>query len=347
MHAIQGGLGRGPRGFTFIELLVVLATVALILAILLPAMAMARRQAYTAACASNLRQTGVALAVYFHDNDKIIPGPNTSGYEAYRGQVLNRASQGADRPVMEGDWMSPLLGQRLGLSSDRNTRLLQIFDEEFRCPGNQFTYNGIFVGSTGNTIYDSLPGWPHPSAIRYNSYSSPIGFHAFDDKLTRTKYGRGYKLHGWSMTADELAVRTDPARYNFKVTQVGPPSRKVFAMDGARYVTTTGRVTFNIHDGQVKGDNWITRGPALNPFGLDNGSPYKMVSRSDPDLAPTAAAYTYRHPGRRINALFFDGHAEPLNNAESRDPNLYWPTGSEVVAASRVTGGLRNRDRIR
>ncbi len=333
--------------FSLIELLVVLAIVAVMLTVLLPVLAASRHHAHAAVCLSNLAQSGKALAIYLHDNDKVIPGPNTSGYELSRGDVIRHASDAPDRPVLKGDWMSPILGNLLNLPADRNTRLLSIFDEQFRCPANQFTYNGIFVGNRGDTVYASLPGWPDPATIRYNSYASPIGFHAYDDEDTRSKFGPGHNQHGWSMHADELAVRTDAARYRFRATQIGPPSRKVFALDGARYVMTTGHITFNIHDGQVKGDNWITRGPALNPFGLDNGSPYKMRGPGNSDLDPTAATYTYRHPGHRINALFFDGHAAPMSNAESRDPNLYWPTGSMVFAPQRITGDLRTGDRIR
>jgi len=63
-------------GFTLIELLVVIAILSLLIAILLPALSQARHQARRVACASNLRQVGVAIHLYADDFGDTIPfGP--------------------------------------------------------------------------------------------------------------------------------------------------------------------------------------------------------------------------------------------------------------------------------
>ena len=64
------------RAFTLVELLVVIAIIAVLAALLLPALASARDQGRKAACLSNLRQIGIGLINYATDNDGKIPfGP--------------------------------------------------------------------------------------------------------------------------------------------------------------------------------------------------------------------------------------------------------------------------------
>ncbi len=59
---------RRRNAFTIIELLVVIGIIAVLLAILLPALETAREQANTTSCAANLNQIGVALQVYANEN---------------------------------------------------------------------------------------------------------------------------------------------------------------------------------------------------------------------------------------------------------------------------------------
>ncbi len=76
---MKGGPGRVDtaatprRAFTLIELLIVIAIIAVLAAILLPVLSKAKEQGRGTACLSNLRQIGVALQIYVQENDNRMP----------------------------------------------------------------------------------------------------------------------------------------------------------------------------------------------------------------------------------------------------------------------------------
>src|SRR5262245_29592676 len=91
MASKRGNNFTQGRGFTLIELLVVIAIIAILAALLLPALARAKSHAKRVACLSNLKQWGLALNIYYDDNEGYIPRESFGS-----GTVLNNWAQVRD-----------------------------------------------------------------------------------------------------------------------------------------------------------------------------------------------------------------------------------------------------------
>ncbi len=90
------------KGFTLIELLVVIAIIAILLAILMPAMSRVKEQARRSTCLSNLRQLGLAWVMYADENDDMLINGDTGEYGIHQDQT----------PWVLADWRSGMSEQQ-------------------------------------------------------------------------------------------------------------------------------------------------------------------------------------------------------------------------------------------
>jgi prepilin-type N-terminal cleavage/methylation domain-containing protein len=72
-RSAPGNIRPSTRGFTLIELLVVISLIAVLIAMLLPALHKARAAAQRVTCLSNLKQFGIATSVYLVENQDTLP----------------------------------------------------------------------------------------------------------------------------------------------------------------------------------------------------------------------------------------------------------------------------------
>lgn len=111
------------NGFTLIELLVVIAIIAILAAMLLPVLSKARERARAVVCMSNLKQLGIAFALYVDDYDGYFP-PNLYGSSTWSDWKM--------------DWMqlvAPYIGMDLGKGQYGWEEIP--YNSVFRCPSIQ------------------------------------------------------------------------------------------------------------------------------------------------------------------------------------------------------------------
>ena len=149
------------RAFTLIELLVVIAIIAILAAMILPAMARAKEKGRTTQCANNLRQWGLAYRMYADDNGDFLPR---------RGQGV-QTLQEINRPT---DWFNALPGY-FGLQSfqwmiSNNVPPVAYSQSLFICP-SAVNPGGTYFLPYGMNM--NLSPWNLPLPTRYGDVAQP------------------------------------------------------------------------------------------------------------------------------------------------------------------------------
>ena len=186
------------KGFTLVELLVVIGIIALLIGILLPALSRAREAANQIKCASNLRSIGQGLAQYLVDYNGSYP----SSY-SYVNQSYTPGRAGSELPATPTagyiHWSSFIYGRK-DLGVNYPATFQNTFGwEAFQCPSinngglpaDEYSYGN---GEPGQNLDPNNSTSANPGATGTPDFQAPrMAYTANEAIMGRNKYVTGYQ----------------------------------------------------------------------------------------------------------------------------------------------------------
>jgi prepilin-type N-terminal cleavage/methylation domain-containing protein/prepilin-type processing-associated H-X9-DG protein len=154
------------KGFTLVELLVVIGIIALLISILLPTLGAARRAANTVACLSNVRQLGMATMLFAHEHKGYVPIASDDFWAKLNDPLRQKwAYRSSPSGPVVYDWASSLIPYLGGKVGQTFITAPEAQSKVFRCPADQW----MEVGNPGYQIFNNVTGGYQAISYGYNA----------------------------------------------------------------------------------------------------------------------------------------------------------------------------------
>ncbi len=269
-----------PRGFTLVELLVVIAVIAILIAMLLPALQKAKSAASNVKCMSNMRQLGLAILGYATENRGKLPlGTYSSGGS---GAPTLPPAFAYPRSLIESKWLP------------NPTRITLPTAEYGGGPGTYLTVSSLMCPAEKNhfvgSIRTSVPG-------KWRNAGSPIRISSGYAKANAM--GAGQPTFVSSYWINHWAGAYGPWPYWQATLDDGTKKSINFGFGSVYYYGTSQAVNIpskGLNQCSAPSQTW-------------------MAVETDNSEAPMMDII-FKHPNMSANFTYFDGHVESVRASE-------------------------------